>query len=141
MTDYVGRNAYPMWVGDTMFFNSDRGADGITNLWAAGPEDGRLVRQVTIHTDFDVMSPSSDGKRIVYVQSGYLWVLDTAGGAPARSRCASRPTTGACRTAGCTPAEYLHFVDVAGDGKAVVVAARGDVFHLAVRTRTRCRAT
>ena len=30
------------------------------------------------------------------------------------------------------PAEYLHFVDVAGDGKAVVVGARGDVFHLAL---------
>ena len=34
VTSYVGRNAYPMWVGDTMYFNSDRSPDGITNLWA-----------------------------------------------------------------------------------------------------------
>ncbi len=30
------------------------------------------------------------------------------------------------------PAEYVHSVDVAGDGKSVVVGARGDVFHLAL---------
>ena len=83
MTDYVGRNAYPMWVGDTMFFSSDRGPDGITNLWAQELASGAL-RQVTSYTDFDVMTPSSDGRRIVYVQNGYLYLLDTAGGAAAQ---------------------------------------------------------
>jgi tricorn protease-like protein len=31
VTDYVGRNAYPMWIADTLYFSSDRGG-GITNL-------------------------------------------------------------------------------------------------------------
>ena len=30
------------------------------------------------------------------------------------------------------PSDYIQFVDVAGDGKAVVLGARGDVFHLAL---------
>ena len=30
VSDYVGKNAYPMWVGERMFFVSDR--DGVSNL-------------------------------------------------------------------------------------------------------------
>ena len=61
VTDYVGRNAYPMWGGDTMYFNSDRSTDGITNLWAQDLKTG-AARQVTHYTDFDVQSPSTDGQ-------------------------------------------------------------------------------
>src|SRR5512143_2391813 len=58
VTDYVGRNVYPMWIGDTMFFNSDRAPDGITNLWAQDLKTG-AARQVTTYSDFDVTSPST----------------------------------------------------------------------------------
>jgi tricorn protease len=33
VTDYVGKNAYPMWIGDTMYFVTDRG-NGISNIYA-----------------------------------------------------------------------------------------------------------
>jgi hypothetical protein len=33
LTDYVGKSAYPMWVGDKLYFVSDRGEDGISNLY------------------------------------------------------------------------------------------------------------
>jgi tricorn protease len=131
ITDYVGRNAYPMWVGDTMVFNSDRSPDGITNLWAQDLKTGAL-RQLTTYTDFDVMSPSSDGKRVVYVQNGYLNVLDPAAGAPRRIPVRIPSDDWRLADRWINPSEYVHFVDVAGDGKAVVLAARGDVFHLAL---------
>ncbi len=131
VTDYVGRNAYPMWVGDTMFFNSDRSADGITNLWAQDLATG-AVRQVTTYTDFDVMSPSTDGKRIVYVQNGYLFRLDVAGGGPRKVPVQIPSDDWRLQDRWINPSEYVQSVDVAGDGKAVVLAARGDVFHLAL---------
>jgi len=131
VTDYVGRNAYPMWIGDTMYFNSDRSADGVTNLWAQDLRTG-AARQVTSYTDFDVMSPSSDGKRIVYVQSGYLYVLDTAGGTPRKVTVRIPSDDWRLQDRWIDPSDYVQFVDVAGDGKAVVLAARGDVFHLAI---------
>src|SRR5262245_4433558 len=81
VTDYVGRNSYPMWVGSLMYFGSDRGPAGITNLWAQDLAGG-AARQVTSYADFDVMWPSSDGKRVVYVQNGYLFLLDPAQGGP-----------------------------------------------------------
>jgi tricorn protease len=131
VTDYVGRNAYPMWVGDTMFFNSDRSPDGITNLWAQDLKTG-AVRQVTTYNDFDVMSPSSDGKRIVYVHCGYLYVLDAGGGVPRKVPVRIPSDDWRLQDRWINPSEYIHFVDVAGDGKAVVLEARGDVFHLAL---------
>jgi len=131
VTDYVGRNAYPMWVGDTMFFNSDRSPDGITNLWAQDLKTG-AARQVTTYTDFDVMSPSSDGKRIVYVQGGYLHVLDGTTGASRKVPVSIPSDDWRLQDRWIDPSEYLHSVDVGGDGKAVVVGARGDVFHLAL---------
>ena len=70
MTDYVGRNGFPMWTSpSTMLFTSDRGSDGITNLWSQDLATG-AARQVTRFTDFDVMTPSCDGKRVVFVQNG-----------------------------------------------------------------------
>ena len=33
VSDYVGKNSYPMWIGDTMVFVSDRG-NGVSNLYA-----------------------------------------------------------------------------------------------------------
>jgi tricorn protease len=131
VTDYVGRNAYPMWVGEAMYFNSDRGPGGITNLWTQDLRTG-ATRQVTSYADFDVQSPSSDGKRIVYVQSGYLHVLDAATGVDRKVSVSIPSDDWRLADRWINPSEYLHFVDVAGDGKAVVVAARGDVFHLAL---------
>ena len=127
----MGRNAYPMWVGDTMYFNTDRSPDGITNLWAQDLGTG-AAKQVTSYTDFDVMSPSTDGKRIVYVQSGYLYVLDTATGSSRKVQVSIPSEDWRLQDRWINPSEYLHFVDVAGNGKAVVAEARGDVFHLAL---------
>ena len=131
VTDYVGRNAYPMWVGERMYFSSDRAPDGITNLWAQDLATGAL-RQVTSYTDFDVMTPSSDGRRIVYVQNGYLQLLDTAGGPPRKLPVRIPSDDWRLQDRFINPSDYIQFVDVAGDGKAVALSARGDVFHMAL---------
>ncbi|RPI97641.1 MAG: protease, partial [Candidatus Aminicenantes bacterium] len=68
VTDYVGKNSYPMWAGGLMYFVSDRG-NGISNLYTQklGTKD---AVPVTKYDDFDVMWPATDGRSIVYVQDG-----------------------------------------------------------------------
>jgi tricorn protease len=63
----------PMWIGDTVFFRSDRA--GEFNIFAYDTR-GKQVRQVTTHTDFPVLNAASGGGRIVYEQAGVLHVLD-----------------------------------------------------------------
>jgi tricorn protease len=129
VSDYVGRNAYPMWLGGTMYFNSDRDANGITNIFAQDLKT-KAVRQVTRFTDFDVMWPSSDRKRIVFVQNGFLNVLDPKGGVPKKITIRIPSDDWRLQDRWINPSDYLQFMDVGNDGKNVVIDARGDVYHL-----------
>jgi tricorn protease len=71
----------PMWIGDTVFFRSDRA--GEFNLFAYDTK-GKQVKQVTTHTDFPVLNAACGGGRIVYEQAGVLHVLDPKTGKPNR---------------------------------------------------------
>jgi tricorn protease len=66
----------PMWIGDRIFFNSDR--TGTLNLYSYDVASG-AVEQVTKSTQWDVRWPSSDNEgRIVYEMDGELHVLDVS---------------------------------------------------------------
>ncbi|MBA2305047.1 MAG: PD40 domain-containing protein, partial [Acidobacteria bacterium] len=67
----------PMWIGDTVFFRSDRA--GEFNLFAYDGES-KQIRQLTTHSDFPVLNASAGGGRIVYEQAGVLHVLDPKSG-------------------------------------------------------------
>jgi tricorn protease len=67
----------PMWVGDTVYFRSDRA--GEFNVYAYETKS-KQVRQITRHTDFPVLTASSGAGRIVYEQAGVLHVLDPQSG-------------------------------------------------------------
>gem|GEM_PF-4611088 len=67
-----------MWVGDTIYFTSDR-EGGKLNLYAYDLKS-KQTRKVTNHTDYDVLWPSSDRKQIVYECGGYIWRFDPATG-------------------------------------------------------------
>ena len=68
----------PMWIGDTVYFRSDR--NGEFNVFAYDTKS-KQVRQITKHTDFPVLSASNGANRIVYEQAGVLHVLDPQSGA------------------------------------------------------------
>jgi tricorn protease len=67
----------PMWLGDTVYFRSDRG--GEFNLFAFETKN-KQVRQLTHHTDFPVLSASAGHGRIIYEQAGSLHMLDLQNG-------------------------------------------------------------
>jgi tricorn protease len=61
----------PMWLGDTIYFTSDR--DGKTlNLYAYDLKS-KQTRKITNHTDYDVLWPSADATQVIYECGGYLW--------------------------------------------------------------------
>ena len=127
LTDYVGKNSTPMWIGGKMAFVSDRGMNGIANLYTYD-FGTRVVEPLTRYEDFDVQMPSTDGRRIVFLHSGFLFVLDPADQAPRPVR-VQIPTDGwtlADRTI--NPKDYIHSMSVSDDGKTAVFEARGDVF-------------
>jgi tricorn protease len=68
----------PVWVGQTIYFLSDR--DYAVNVWAY--DVGKpAVRQVTRFTNADVKSLAAGGGTLVVEQDGYLQTIDPATGA------------------------------------------------------------
>ena len=63
----------PAWVGDTVYFISDR--DGVANVWTYETKSKKLT-QVTKFTDFDVKSLDSGPGAVVFEQAGYVHELD-----------------------------------------------------------------
>lgn len=68
----------PAWVGDRVYFRSDR--NGELNLFVFDPETD-AVRQLTRFGDFPILSMSAEhpreGASIVFEQGGWLHVFDT----------------------------------------------------------------
>jgi len=65
----------PMWVGDTVYFLSDR--NGTTNLFSYRP-GAKDVTALTRHADFDVMNASATSDAIVYEHGGDLHLFEIA---------------------------------------------------------------
>jgi tricorn protease len=67
----------PMWVGNTVYFLSDR--NFTVNLFSYDART-KEVSQLTRHEDFDIMTASAGPGAIVYEQAGYIHLLDTKTG-------------------------------------------------------------
>ncbi|MDX1576883.1 MAG: PDZ domain-containing protein [Gemmatimonadota bacterium] len=67
----------PMWVGDLVYFRSDR--NGEFNLFSFDPASEAVV-QLTRHEDFPVLSASAGAGRIAYEQAGRIHLLDLSSG-------------------------------------------------------------
>jgi tricorn protease len=70
-------DSFPMWVGDTIYFVSDRNHTANLFSYKTGT---RQVSQLTRHEDFDIMSASAGAEAVVYEQAGYIHLVDTKTG-------------------------------------------------------------
>jgi tricorn protease len=66
-------DTYPMWVGNTIYFLSDR--NYTVNLFAYRTDTKKLT-QLTHHDDYDIMNASAGPDAVVYEQAGYIHLLN-----------------------------------------------------------------
>lgn len=78
VTDWEGTDNYPMWIGDTVYFTSDR-AFGTLNLYAYDVGAGTTER-VTGFRDYDIKYPSDGPGQIVFQYGETLNVYDVEAG-------------------------------------------------------------
>ena len=131
----------PMWVGDTVYFLSDR--DGPTTLYAYESKKGEVRRVIANPRGFDIASASLGPDAIVYDQFGALRLYDLQSGSV---------TTVPVTIAAELPQTRPHFVPAKVDdiqhaaltatGKRVLFEIYGEILsapveHGAVRNLTR----
>ncbi len=116
----------PNWVGDTVYYNSDR--DGHFNLYSYHVPSGKTT-QVTNNKLWDVRWPSSDSQsRVIYELNGELQVLDTKSGR-SNEISISVPDEGLSRRPSRIPvASFMESVGLSPKGERALFVARGDVF-------------
>ncbi len=114
---------YPMWIGETLYFLSDR--EGAMNLFAS---DARGVRRVTNHADFDIQSAGTDGVTIVYEQAGYLHHFDPATGQSRRIDIEVRGDFPWMRPHFEKVSEGIRSARLSPTGARAVIEARGEIF-------------
>lgn len=117
----------PQWVGDEIFFLSDR--DFAMNVWSYNLKTKQL-KQVTKFRDFDCKSLRSGSGKLIFENGGMLYTLDAKGGEPKKLTITvegdfpwARPHW---EKVGASIAEY----SLSPSGKRVLMSSRGDVFSV-----------
>ena len=127
VTDHKRSDRDPMWIGDTIYFSSDR--DGTLNLYAYEVDSGELS-QLTNEDQWDVRWPSADkaNRRIVYEKAGSLEIFDLGSGA-ARPVPIHVPTDQLARRPGrVSAANQVSGFALSPKAKRAAFSARGDIF-------------
>ena len=126
LTDDPSSDNQPVWIGDTIYFTSDR--NYTVNLFSMSPNGG-AAKQLTHFTDFDVLWPSAGKDAIVFENGGAIWRFDPKTG---------QATQVSIRVSGdfaqTVPqwknvAAQVESFDVDAAGKTILFGARGELFR------------
>lgn len=115
-----------IWIGDTIYYNSDR--DGHFNLYSYSVGNGKTT-QVTSNKTWDIRWPSSDHvNRIIYELNGELQVMNTQSGKSSPISI-SVPDDGlARRPSRVSAASNVEAYNLSPKGERALFCARGDIF-------------
>ena len=128
ITDNVAQDIIPMWIGDEIYFISDR--DRTMNLFAYDTKSGQ-TRKVTDYTEYDIKFPSSNGNIIVYENGGYIYKYDPRSGAQPQKINITLASDNTIARKEMMPVEdFISGYSVSPDAHRLAVTARGEVFDV-----------
>jgi tricorn protease len=114
----------PMWIGDKVYFLSDR--DGEFNLYSYDTRSEEIVR-LTAYDDFPILNASFNEGRIIFEQAGYLHTFETG------SESVTKLTVGIAtdllelRPRYVSGAKYIRSAHLSPDGARAVFGFRGEI--------------
>lgn len=120
----------PNWVGDTLYFRSDRA--GEYNVFAVKPKgteklDVEDLRAVTTFKDFPVLDIANDGKEtLIFEQAGYLHTMKV-GQTPTRLKVAIHTDSPETRARFAKGSRYVRSASVSPSGARAAVEFRGEI--------------
>lgn len=129
ITDYPGNDGKPAWVGDRVYFVSDRGPEYRLNVWSYDTGSGDLA-QVTDFEDFDISLMSAGPRDLVLEAGGSLYLVDleTEEARPVDVDVVSDLSAELPRSV--DVGDGIRNMTAAPEGKRVVFEARGELFNV-----------
>ncbi len=120
-------DTFPMWRGDTIYFDSDRGPEHRLNLYSYSLAT-KQVKQLTHFTDFDCNWPSLGSDAIIFENGGYLYLFDLGTQKERKLTVYLPGDLELTRPHWASVSKMITDFDISPDGKRAVFTARGDVF-------------
>lgn len=127
LTDDPGQDVFPMFVGEKVYFISDRGKDMRYNLYSVDPATKRTER-LTDFTEFDIKFPSASQDAIVFENGGYIYKFDPKTGKSEKITVHILEDRLGARGGLVDVSKGVAAFEISPDGKRALLGARGDVF-------------
>jgi tricorn protease len=118
----------PMWIGDNVYFLSDR--DKTKNLYRYANGN---INQVTQFKDWDIVSADTYATDIIYMQGSALFVLDTKNAKTQKISININPDLPQMRPQWKDAMQAMTSSQLSSTGKRVLISGRGEVFTVPVK--------
>ena len=131
ITNNKAQDIIPMWIGDEIFFISDR--DRTMNLFVYNTKT-QQTEKVTNFTDFDIKFPTNNKDYIVFENGGYVYKFDvkTRKYDKVNIRIAE-DFNDSRKELSKDVSKNISAVSMSPNGERVVMTARGEVFDVPVK--------
>lgn len=127
LTNFEGTDRIPMWIGDKIYFSSDR--DRRLNIYSVDPVTAQ-IEKITNHSDYDVRRPSYGGDKIIYELGGELYVLDVNTRETTRIPVLVKTDLPEVRPYLKNVKENITDIDLSPAGERALITARGEIFSV-----------
>ena len=129
ITQNDAQDIFPMWIGDEIFFASDR--DMIMNLFCYNVKNGK-TEKVTDFKEYDIKFPSTDGHTIVFENGGWIYRFDPKGRSCVKVPVTLNSDNTQARIERRPVGKRISSAALSPDGSRMVATARGEVFDIPV---------
>ena len=127
ISDNDAQDIFPMWIGDEIYYLSDR--DRIMNLFAYDTRT-RQTRKVTDFTEYDCKFPSYSQDYVVFENGGYIYKYTVKTGKCEKVTIYLENDNVYSRPEYRNVSNSMTSFSLSPDGERVLAVARGEVFSL-----------
>ena len=121
-------DTHPMWVGDKVYFLSDRSKH--KRLYSY--DDGK-IKQVSKNKNWDITSADAYGREIVYSMGGELYIFDSKKKRSKKLDISLNPDLPQLRASWKSAMPSLTNAALSTTGKRVLLSARGEIFSVPIK--------
>jgi len=127
ITNNPAQDIIPMWVGNKIYFLSDRDENKRMNLYVYDLTS-KATKELTDYKDFDIKFPSLGNNAIVYENGGYIYKMDLASEKPEKVKIIIAEDFLSGRPILKDVSKSITNFEISPDGKRAIFGAHGEIF-------------
>ncbi|HSH52979.1 MAG TPA: S41 family peptidase, partial [Bacteroidales bacterium] len=129
ISQFLGTDRIPMWIGDKIYFSSDR--EKTLNIFAFNTLD-ESIEKITNHSEYDIRRPGYGNNKIVYENGGDIWLLDVNTKEYSKVDIQVLADMEETRPYLKDVSREITEIEISPSGEQILITARGEIFTVPV---------